>query len=228
MPDGESLATPRLRQAAIITIAGAVMAWGVPFAEFGILPNLFVAGSAAQTAHNLAAHHGRFLFAIFAYYLNFFGDIVVAWGLYLLLRPVNASISMFVAWVRVAFAALGLAALLNLVTANRLVTKASDLAALGQAQLDAQVFVAVGAFRSQFAFSLILFGVHLLLLGWLFWRSTYLPRWLGVILSLDGLGWILLITSRYLGVNLEFLFVTSFGELVLLAWLIGWGTRLRE
>jgi hypothetical protein len=145
-----------------------------------------------------------------------------------LLRPVNATISMFVAWVRVAFAALGLAAVLNLVTANRLVTRASDLAALGQAQLDTQVFVAVAAFRSQFAFSLILFGVHLLLLGWLFWRSTHLPRWLGVVLAVDGLGWILLITARYVGVNLEFLFVTSFGELVLLVWLIGWGTRLRD
>src|SRR6266851_4139551 len=132
MPNGESIATPRLRQAALITIVGGMMNLGVPFAEFRILPNLFVADSAAQTAQNLAAHHGLFLVAIFAYYLNFFGDIVLAWGLYLLLRPVNASISMFVAWVRVVFAALGLAALLNLVTANRLVTRASDLTALGR------------------------------------------------------------------------------------------------
>jgi len=147
MRNGESIATPRLRQAALITIVGGMMNLGVPFAEFRILPKLFVADSAAQTAQNLAAHHGLFLVALFAYYLNFVGDIVLAWGLYLLLRPVNASISMFVAWVRVVFAALGLAALLNLVTANRLVTRPSDLTALGQAQLDAQVFVAVGAFR---------------------------------------------------------------------------------
>ena len=163
MPNGESIATPRLRQAAIITIAGGIMSSGVPFAEFRILPNLFVADSAARTAQNLVAHHGLFLVAIFSYYLNFFGDIVLAWGLYLLLRPVNASISMFVAWVRVVFAALGLAALLNLVTANRLVTRPSDLTALGQAQLDAQVFVAVGAFRSQFSFTMILFGAYLVL-----------------------------------------------------------------
>ena len=228
MPDGESLATPRLRQAAIITIAGYVMGWGVPFAEFRILPKLFVANSAAQTAQNLVAHHGLFLVAIFSYYVNFFGDIVAAWGLYLLLRPVNASISMFVAWLRVAFAALGLAALLNLATANRLVTRASDLTSLGQAQLDLQAFVAVGAFRSQFSFSLILFGAYLVLLGWLFWRSTHLPRWLGVVLCVNGVGWILIIAGRLVGVNLEFLFVTATGELVLLVWLIGWGTRLRD
>jgi hypothetical protein len=64
------------------------------------------------------------------------------------------------AWLRVAFAAV-----LNLATANRLVTRASDLTPLGQAQVHAQVFVAVGAFRSQFTFSLILFGAYLVLLG---------------------------------------------------------------
>ena len=228
MPDGESLATPRLRHAAIITIAGYVMGWGVPFAEFRILPKLVVANSAAETAHNLAAHHGLFLVAIFAYYVNFFGDIVAAWGLYLLLRPVNRSISMFVASLRIVFAALGLAALLNLATANRLVTRASDLTALGQGQVDLQAFVAVGAFRSQFSFSLILFGAYLVLLGWLFWRSTHLPRWLGIVLCVNGIGWILIITGRLVGVNLEFLFATAGGELVLLVWLIGWGTRLRD
>jgi len=88
--------------------------------------------------------------------------------------------------------------------------------------------VAVGAFRSQFSFTMILFGAYLVLLGWLFWRSTYLPRWLGIVLAIDGLGWILLITGRYVGVNLEFLFVTSLGELVVVVWLIGWGTRLPD
>lgn len=228
MPDGEIIATPRLRQAAIVAIAGSLMSLGVPFAEFRILPSLLVADSASRTAQNVAAHHGAFLVAMFAHSLAFCGDIGVAWAFYLILRPVNAAISMLVAWVRLVFVSLGFAAVLNLVTANRLIVRPSDLAALGQAQLDAQVFVAMGAFRSQFNFCLMLFGVHLALLGWLFWRSTYLPRWLGAVVVVDGLGWILLITGRFVGVNLEFLSVTSLGELVLLVWLIGWGTRLRD
>jgi len=33
---------------------------------------------------------------------------------------------------------------------------------------------------------------RLLSTRWLFWRSTYLPRWLGIVIAVDGLGWILL------------------------------------
>ncbi|HEY5677814.1 MAG TPA: DUF4386 family protein, partial [Myxococcales bacterium] len=86
----------------------------------------------------------------------------------------------------------------------------------------------LGAFNSQFAFSLILFGVYLVLLGWLFYRSGYLPRWIGIVLAISGAGWIVRQSGQYLGIDLGFLFFTSFGELALIVWLIGWGTRLRD
>src|SRR5712692_74392 len=230
MNEGEILHGPRLRHAAIITVIGYVMGWGVPFASFYVIPKLFAADNAAKTSQNIVANQGLFVAAIFAFLSNFIGDVVAAWGLYLLLRPVNASISMFVAWVRVVFAALGLAAVLNLVTAHRLVTRPAALAALGQNQLDAQVHVAIGSFNSQFAFSLILFGVYLVLLGWLMYRSSYLPKWVGIVLAIDGAGWSIMEAGPYLlpGIDLGFLFVASFGELILLVWLIGWGTRLSE
>src|SRR5207302_7523041 len=133
--------------------------------------------------------HGLFAAVIFAFLINFIGDVVAAWGLYLLLRPVNAFVSMFIAWLRVVFATLGLAAVLNLVTAHRLLTRPAALTALGRNQLDAQVHVAIGAFNSQFAFSLIIFGIYLILLGWLIHRSGYLPKWLGIVLAIAGAGW---------------------------------------
>ncbi len=179
MNEAEILHTPKLRHAAIITVIGYVMGWGVPFADFGVIPKLFVADNAAKTAQNIAANHGLFVAAIFAFLINFIGDVVAAWGLYLLLRPVNASISMFLAWLRVVFATIGIAATLNLVTAHRLVTRPNSLTALGQDQINAQVHVAIGSFNSQFAFSLIIFGVYLMMLGWLMYRSGYIPKWLG-------------------------------------------------
>jgi hypothetical protein len=230
MNEGEIVRGPTLRQAAVATIVGYVMSWGVPFASFRILPKLFVADSAARTTQNLVANHGLFVAAIYAFLINFVGDVVAAWGLYVLLRPVNASISMFVAWLRVVFATLGLAALLNLVTAHRLVTRPAALTALGPDQLNTQVHIAIGAFSSQFAFSLILFGVYLLMLGWLMYRSGYVPRWLAVVIAIDGAGWLIMESGPYFwpGVDLGFLFVATFGELFLLVWLIGWGTRLPE
>jgi hypothetical protein len=230
MDEAEILQSPKLRHAAIITVIGYVMGSGVPFADFGVIPKLFVADNAAQTALNIAANHGLFVAAIFAFLISFIGDVVTAWGLYLLLRPVNASISMFVAWLRVVFATIGIAATLNLVTADRLVTRPNSLTALGQDQINAQVHVAIGAFNSQFAFTLIIFGVYLMMLGWLMYRSGYIPKWLGIVLAINGAGWTIMESGHYLlpRINLGFLFVATFGELFLLVWLIGWGTRLSQ
>lgn len=230
MNEGEILPTPKLRHAAIITIIGYVMGWAVPYADFKVIPNLFVADNAAKTVQNIAAHQGLFVAAIFAFLSNFIGDIVAAWGLYLLLKPVNAAISMFVAWLRVVFATIGLAATLNLVTAHRLVTRPKALTALGQNQLNAQVHSAIGSFNSQFAYSLIIFGVYLMLLAWLVYCSGYIPKWLGIVLAINGAGWTIMESGYYLlpGINLDFLFVATTGELFLLVWLIGWGTRLRQ
>jgi len=228
LSENEILSGSQLRHAAIITVIGYVMGWGVPFASFSILPKLFIADDAVKTSQNILANQGLFVAAIFAFLINFIGDVVAAWGLYLFLRPVNASVSMFVAWLRVVFATVGLAAVLNLVTAYRLLTRPAALTALGQTQINAQVHVAIGSFNSQFAFSLILFGVYLIMLGWLVYRSGYVPKWLGIVLAINGAGWSIMEAGPYLlpGIDLGFFFVATFGELILLVWLIGWGTRL--
>jgi Domain of unknown function (DUF4386) len=230
MNEGEILPGPKLRHAAIITVIGYVSGWGVPFASFYVIPKLFSPDNAAKTAQNIVANQGLFVATIFAFLINFIGDVLAAGGLYLLLRPVNAAISMLAAGLRVVFATVCLAALGNLVTVHRLLTRPASLTALGQDQLNAQVEVAFGSFNSQFAFSLIIFGVHLIALGWLIYRSGYIPNWLGIVLAINGAGWILIESGPYLfpGVNLGIVWVATFGELILLVWLIGWGTRLRE
>jgi hypothetical protein len=40
--------------------------------------------------------------------------------------------------------------------------------------------------------------VHLVVIGWLITRSTYLPKWLGWLLFLDGWAWVVDNLSVYL------------------------------
>jgi len=230
MDEGVKLAEPTLRHAAIVTVVGYLLGFGVPFASFQVLPRLFDTESAARTSQNILASPGLFVFAIFAFLLAFVGDVVAAWGLYYLLRPASASLSLLVSSLRAVYATMALVALFNLVTAYRLLMRPAYLTALGRDQLDAQVQVAVAAFHFQFDFSLVVFGVHLVLLGWLVHRSGYFPRWLGVVLAVNGVGWIAIQAAPYLlpGTRLGFLWIATAGELFLLVWLIGWGTRLRE
>ncbi len=218
-----------MKRAALVTAAGYLMSWGVPYADFVALPKLFVATDAAQTAQYVLANRGLLVFVIYAFLINFVGDVLAAWGLYVFLRPVDEAFSKLVAWFRIAFATLGIAALLNLVTAYRLVTRPATLVAIGQRQIDALVYAAISSFNVQFAFLLIFFGVYLVLLGWLAFRASYFPRWLAVLLVLAGVAWILRDSGPYLmaGANLEFLLIPTFAEVFLLVWMIGWGTRVK-
>jgi len=160
---------------------------------------------------------------------SFTGDVFAAWGLYLLLRPVNAAWSMLTAWFRLVYAGAGVNALLNLVTAHRLLNQAGSAVALGRPAFDAKLQESLVSFQAGFDFSLILFGVYLTMVGGLMFRSGYVPRWLGIVIVVNGLGWALMEVGPYVlpGVNLGFLFVTTLGELVLVIWLVGWGLRLK-
>ena len=88
-----------LRQGALV--AGfAYLLSPVTAAEFSIMPKLVIPGNAEQTVQNLSAHSGLFVAAILCYLITFLEDIVIAWALYILLSPVNKSLSLLTAWFR--------------------------------------------------------------------------------------------------------------------------------
>ena len=56
---------------------------------FGILVTLVVPDDAAATVANLTASNGQFRIAIAAFLVVIVLDVIVAWALYVLLRPLN-------------------------------------------------------------------------------------------------------------------------------------------
>ena len=116
--------------------------------------------------------------------------------------------------------------MLKLVTVFRVVNAPDYLAAFGSNPLHAEVKLLLGTFRDDWSIGLVLFGIHLVLLGYLIYRSGYIPRLLGVLLVIDGLGWVIDSLQPYLYPNahLQFLFITFFGEIFLMLWLLirGW------
>jgi len=82
-----------LRQAALI--AGvAYLLMPVTIAELYINPKLLIPGNIEQTAQNIAAHGRLFTAAILCYLITLVLDVVIAWALYILLAPVNRSVSL--------------------------------------------------------------------------------------------------------------------------------------
>jgi hypothetical protein len=217
-----------LRQAALI--AGlAYLLNPVTFAETYAMPHLFVS-DAGQTITNLAAHPHLFVAAMLSYFFSLVGDIILAWSLYVLLAPVNRALSMLAAWLQIIYAAISIAAVSNLGLLYKLLMIPDYSEKISPSTLTTQGTLLLGVFRSGWGLGLILFGFHLVVLGWLITRSTYLPRWLGWLLFLDGWAWVVDSLSIYLfpKANLDLLHVLFASELIFMIWLLGWGWRISE
>ena len=218
-----------LRQAALI-VGFAYLLNPVSYAEFTIYPKLVIPGNIDQTVANIGAHHGLFLTALFCYLINFIEDIIIAWGLYILLAPVNRALALLAAWFQLIYAGIALVALFNLAIVYRMLTTAEFLTTFGPGPLHAQVNLLLHSFRYDYSLALVLFGIHLLLVGYLIVCSRYLPWWLGVIVVIDGAGWVIHSVQPYLypDANLDFNFITFFGEIVLMLWLLIRGWKIQE
>ena len=142
------------------------------------------------------------------------------------MRPANETLSRIVAWLRVAYAAGFLVAIVHLFEAVRLA--AGNTAAQGSATRDASVLTHVKAFDDTWQAALLLFGIHLLLLGYLTYRSGYVPRAVGAVVALAGVGYAFdSLTSILTGHVSNVSAVAFIGEAVLALWLVLRGSRIQ-
>ena len=209
---------PKTKVALAIGFGLLLMAILAPFAQFGVLKTLIVPADAAATTSNIAASLGLFQ-AIVAFLIVAILDVVVAWGFYVLLRPVNEGLARLVGSLRVVYAAVFAFALVNLLDAAGLVHSATG-AALQSAQLQAQVAASVAAFDTGWHIALGIFGLHLVGLGALLFRFAA-PRLLAILVVLAGIGYLAdsLGTVFVPGYGLTISTFTFVGEALLIFWL---------
>jgi len=206
------------------------MVVAAPFIELVAYPKLVVPGNAAETIKNITTNKGLFVYVIFGYLLTFICDVVVAWALYILLKPVNEQLSLLAAVFRWIYTVIALIALLNLVTVFRILNT-SDYSTVFQPNgLNVQIMYLLKTFKSSWYFGLIFFGIHLGLLGYLVIKSGYIPALLGVLLIITGFGYLLTTLRPYLfqAINVDFAKYTFYGELVFMLWLLIKGWRIKE
>ncbi len=221
-----------LRQAAIIAGIGLLlMAILAPFAEFFVRQSLIVPGDAATTAKNIMADEVLFRIAICIYLIVAILDVVVAWALYVFLKPVNKSLSLLTAWFRVVYAGILAIVLLNLVIALQLLSGADYLTVFETDQVYAQAMLFLDAFDYGWNIGLVIFGLHLLILGYLVFKlSGYMPKILGVLVMIAGLGYLIDSFGKLLSPNYDanIAMFTFIGEVLLIFWLFIKGAKIPE
>jgi hypothetical protein len=201
-----------LRTTAIVAGVGLLlMAILSPIAYLNTFQRLVNFDDAALTAQNISNSMGAFRTAILFLFTVAILDIVVAWALYILLVPANKNLSALAAWLRVIYGGIFIFAISKLYVALQVITPDGT-----------QTMSYLKAFQSIWDMGLILFGFHLLVLGYLVFKSGYIPKWLGVFLVLAAVGYIVdgfgkTLSPDYTLNIAQFTFV---GEVLLIFWLL--------
>lgn len=157
-------------------------------ASVHVLPRLIVPGDAVATATNITASEWMLHLAIAGDLVTLLCEVALSALLYVLLRPVDGNLALLMAFFRVAFSAMLIANVLNLVTPLQLLAGDRYLTAFSPGQLPALAMLSLDAYDHGWTIALLFFGAHILLLGWLLYRSGYVPRVLGAWLAVGSLG----------------------------------------
>ena len=160
------------------------------FANFFVIESLVVPGDGAVTLENIRGSDGLFRIGILSFILMVIFDVVLAWALYLLLKPVNKNMSLFQAWFRLVNGTIFGVALFHLVEVLRLASGDGYMAGADQDMIAMEVMRSLEAFNIVWLIGLIFFGIHLVLLGWLIRKANYIPGILGVLLIIAGAGYL--------------------------------------
>ena len=191
-----------------------------------VLESLVVPGDAQATADSILGSRWLFGSSLVTWLAIVVVDVAISVTFYLLLRPVSHTLSLLAAAFRLVYSAVLAAVVLSLFDAFWLLTGARGAAGLGEQQRQAMALAALDTFSAGFLLALVLFGVHLLLLGFLLYRSRYLPRVFGALLVAAGVGYVadslagLLLADHGGLVSAVLLTPAVVGELGLTAWLL--------
>ena len=192
------------------------------FGKVVAVDGLVTEGDAARTATDIMASQGLFRLGIASLVVVIALDVVVAWALYRVFSPVGRSLSMLAAALRLVYSGVFMVAIGQLLGVIRLLSDDGNLAAFGADQVYAQAMLGITAFNDTWHVSQFLFGLHLLLIGYLAYRSHYIPRLLGVLLVIAGLGYATDSMGAVLSLG-SWTDISSFtflGEFLLALWLL--------
>jgi hypothetical protein len=169
-------------------VLGLLSFVGGGFGEAYVPSVLIVSANATATARNIVASEFLFRLGFAGYLVEALCDVGLTWVLYVLLRPVHRDLALLTVCFRlISTAGFAMGEVLYF-AASPILGGADYLKAFSPDQLNtlALLFVKVGG-HGGVVFSMF-YGVACVFLGYLVFRSGFLPRVLGALLALGGVG----------------------------------------
>jgi hypothetical protein len=147
-----------------------------------------VSGDAATTANNIVASQGLFRVGFVTELVSAVFFLLAAWALYVLLKPVDRNLALLFLLLNLGGVAVECINALNLFAALQFLSGANYLNVFQTGQLQAMAMSFLNSYTNGFIIAQIFFSAWLLPLGYLVYKSRFLPRPLGILLILDFFG----------------------------------------
>ncbi|MGH8427329.1 MAG: DUF4386 domain-containing protein [Gammaproteobacteria bacterium] len=199
---------------------------------YGYVPGKLVSDNAAVTANNILSHELLWRIGIVA------ALIVVACALaqllfeFLLLRPVQRNVTLLAVFFNLLSLAIETLGNLGYFAAIRLLEGQGSLSGLPTHQLQAWASLAIDLHDTTLNISFMFFGITCLLYGYLIFRSRFLPRFLGVLMTLAGFCYISNSLMDFLNLQTPgfpwLLVPAGLSELTLCLWLLIAGVNAQK
>jgi hypothetical protein len=164
---------------------------GGGFGEAYVPLRLIVHGDAAATAENLRSSAMLHRLGFTAYLIEALCDVTLAWLLYVVLRPVHRELALLSVFFGLVATALYGVAELFYFTSSLVVQNAASLQSFTAGQRNELAMLSLRVYSAGSSLFLAFYGVPTLLRGYLIFRSGFLPKFLGVLMMVSGVGFIL-------------------------------------
>ncbi len=168
----------------LLTILGGIFAQGF------VSERLIDFTNAAATATNILTHKGMFQMGFTVYLIEMACQVATAALFYVLLRPVSKSVALTAAFLELTGCIIKAFARVFFIIPLFVLGGAPALSAFTAQQSQSVALLLLKINDQGAAMALAFFGFSTVLNGYLIIRSTFLPRFLGVLGMLSGLGWL--------------------------------------
>ncbi|MEA2568610.1 MAG: hypothetical protein QOI24_611 [Acidobacteriota bacterium] len=151
---------------------------------------LVVFGDVAATATNLLAHEPLFRSALSADLVATVCYVAATIFVYELLKAVNGTVSLLAAFFSLIGCSIGAFGVVLRIAPLVVLRNSQYLGVFAAEQQHAMAYLFLRIYGQSSSVSFVFFGLHCFLIGCLILRSTFLPRFIGVLILIAGAGWL--------------------------------------
>lgn len=213
-------------------IAGAlyliVIAAGI-IAQMVISGKIIVKDDAAATAANILAHKDLFQLGLTVYLIEMTCQIAQTTLFYILLKPVNRNLALLALIFSLIGCTIKTLSRLFYIAPSLILGDSQYLSVFNAEQLQALALLLININDLGTSIAVAFFGISTSINGYLIFQSTFLPRFLGILSMVGGLGWLTFLYAP-LGNQLfpYVLLVALIGSVSSILWLLIKGVNVEQ